>query len=312
MSILAKPYFYDEAAAFAHLESVLWNNVPVCPHCGLKSEKHYNLSKTRMGLRKCCAKECRKQFTVRVGTVFESSHIPLHKILQAVFLMTSSKKGISAHQLHRVLEITYKAAWFLAHRIREAMTDYDPEPLGGKDKTVEVDETFIGKPEQIFVSGKGWQSKRGYGSKQKVLTMLERGGRVVSVKVDDLTIPTIKKVLGAHVVLDSTLNTDEAQHYKQPGAAFDGHHAVNHGSEEYVRKEEGRVVTTNTVEGYFGIFKRGMKGVYQHCGEQHLHRYLAEFDFRYNHRSARGVEDKERAQKAVIGVIGKRLKYRAN
>ena len=243
--------------------------------------------------------------------MFESSHIPLHKIMQAVYLMTSSKKGISAHQLHRVLEITYKAAWFLAHRIREAMRNSDPEPLGGKGKTVEIDETFIGKPEQIFVTGKGWQSRRGTGTKAKVLTMVERGGRAISVKVDDLTIPTIKRVLGEHVVLDSTLNTDEAQHYKQPGSAFDRHDAVNHGSEEYARVEhDGVKTTTNTVEGFFGIFKRGMKGVYQHCGEQHLHRYLAEFDFRYSNRIALGVDDKQRALTALVGVSGKRLLYK--
>jgi transposase-like protein len=312
MSVLARAYFHDEEAAFAHLEGVLWPNAPVCPHCGVISARHYDLRKTRLGLRKCCAKECRKQFTVRVGTVFESSHIPLHKTLQAVYLMASSKKGISAHQLHRTLEITYKAAWFLAHRIREAMTDNDPEPLGGKGKIVEVDETFIGKPEQTFVTGKGWQGKRGTATKQKVLTMVERGGRAISVKVDDLTIPTIKRVLGEHVVLDSTLNTDEAQHYKQPGKAFDGHDAVNHGNEEYVRREGEKVTTTNTVEGFFGIFKRGMKGVYQHCGEQHLHRYLAEFDFRYSNRSGLGVEDKERAVKTLCGVSGKRLKYRGS
>jgi transposase-like protein len=310
MSVLARPYFHDEEAAFAHLESVLWLSGPVCPHCGMVSDRHYDLRKTRIGLRKCCAKECRKQFTVRVGTVFESSHIPLHKIMQAVYLMTSSKKGISAHQLHRVLEITYKAAWFLAHRIREAMRNDDPEPLGGKGKTVEVDETFIGKPESVFVNGKGWQLKRGTGTKQKVLTMVERGGRAISIKVDDLTIPTIKRILGANVVLDSTLNTDEAQHYKQPGEAFDAHHAVNHGNEEYAREEaDGSKTTTNTVEGFFGIFKRGMKGVYQHCGEQHLHRYLAEFDFRYSNRIALGVDDKQRALMAIAGVSGKRLLY---
>jgi len=312
MSVLACPYFHSEEAAFRHLESVLWTNGPVCPHCGMVSDKHYDLAKTRLGLRKCCAKECRKQFTVRVGTVFESSHIPLHKTLQAVYLMTASKKGISAHQLHRTLEITYKAAWFLAHRIREAMTETDPEPLGGAGKTVEVDETFIGKPESVYVSGKGWQAKDRNGStKSKVLTMVERGGRAISVKVDDLTIPTIKRVLGEHVVLDSTLNTDEARHYKQPGAAFEGHDAVNHSSYEYSRKEGERLVTTNTVEGFFGIFKRGMKGVYQHCGEQHLHRYLAEFDFRYSNRIALGTDDKQRALKAMEGVSGKRLLYRA-
>ena len=162
------------------------------------------------------------------------------------------------------------------------MADRDPEPLGGKGKTVEVDETYIGKPDDVFVSGKGWQGKRGTATKRKVLTMVERGGRAVSVKVEDLTIGTIKTVLGAHVVLDSTLNTDEAQFYKQPGTAFAAHEAVNHGSGEYARGE----TTTNTVEGYFSIFKRGMVGVYQHCGEQHLHRYLSEFDFRYSNRSA--------------------------
>jgi transposase-like protein len=310
MSVLTRPYFHDEEAAFAHLESVLWPNGPVCPHCGVVSTKHYDLRKSRLGLRKCCTKECRKQFTVRVGTVFESSHIPLHKVLQAVYLMSSSKKGISAHQLHRTLEVTYKAAWFLAHRIREAMRDDDPEPLGGKGKTVEIDETFIGKPEQVFVSGKGWQSKRGTATKQKVLTMVERGGRAISVKVDDLTVPTIKRILGENVVLDSTLNTDEAQHYKQPGAAFEAHEAVNHGNEEYVRKEGENIVTTNTVEGFFGIFKRGMKGVYQHCAEHHLQRYLCEFDFQYSNRSGLGVEDFERCERALLGLTGKRLTYR--
>ena len=161
-----------------------------------------------------------------------------------------------------------------------------PEPLGGKGKTVEIDETFIGKPDQIFVSGKGWQGKRGTATKRKVLTMVERGGRAVSVKVEDLTVQTLKTVIGEHVVLDSTLNTDEAQHYKSHWQSVCGHEAVNHGAGEYARGE----TTTNTVEGFFGIFKRGMIGVYQHCGEHHLQAYLNEFDFRYSNRSALGLK----------------------
>jgi hypothetical protein len=237
----------------------------------------------------------------------ESSHIPLHKWALAFRLMAGSKKGVSAHQLMRELGLgSYRTAWFLAHRIREAMADRDPEPLGGKGKTVEVDETYIGKPGDVFVSGKGWQNKRGTATKRKVLTMVERGGRAVSIKVEDLTIPTIKKILGSHVVLDSTLNTDEAQWYKQPGKNFAAHEAVNHGDGEYVRGD----TTTNTVEGFFGIFKRGMTGVYQHCGEQHLQAYLNEFDFRYSNRAALGIDDTERAHRAIKGAASKRLTYR--
>jgi hypothetical protein len=211
--------------------------------------------------------------------------------------MAASKKGVSAHQLMRMLGIgSYRTAWFLAHRVREAMADRDPEPLGGKGKTVEIDETFIGKPDQRFVSGKGWQGKRGTATKRKVLTMDERGGRSVSVKV-----------IGKHVVLDSTLNTDEAQHYKALGKNFADHQAVNHGNEEYARGE----TTTNTVEGFFGIFKRGMVGVYQHCGENHLQAYLNEFDFRYSNRIKLGVDDTERASRAIKGAVGKRLTYRS-
>jgi len=277
----------------------------VCPHCVVTGKATLIKGKShRPGMYQCNA--CVKPFTVTIGTVMESSHVPLHKWALGYFLMASSKKGYSAHQLMRTLGLgSYRTAWFMAHRIREAMADRDPEPLGGKGKTVEVDETFIGKPDQIFVNGKGWQGKRGTATKQKVLTMVERGGRAVSVKIEDLTIPTIKKVLGAHVVLDSTLNTDEAQFYKQPGKAFAEHEAVCHGDGEYVRGS----TTTNTVEGFFGIFKRGMKGVYQHCGEQHLEAYLAEFDFRYSNRIKLGVDDTERARRAVAGSVGKRLTY---
>jgi len=308
MSInLTNPIFHNEDAARGYFEKLHWPSGPVCPHCGvineatgLKGDAH------RAGLYKC--RSCEEQFSVTVGTVMESSHVPLHKWALAFRLMAGSKKGVSAHQLMRELGLgSYRTAWFLAHRVREAMAVPDPEPLGGKGKTVEVDETYIGKPDDVFVSGRGWQGQRGTATKRKVLTMVERGGRAVSVKVEDLTIPTIKKVLGAHVMLDSTLNTDEAQFYKQPGKAFAAHEAVNHGSGEYARGE----TTTNTVEGYFSIFKRGMVGVYQHCGEQHLHRYLSEFDFRYSNRSKLGVEDTERAGLAAKGARGKRLTYRS-
>lgn len=301
MSIdLTDPIFHNEDAARGYFERLHWPNGPTCPHCGvvneataLKGEAH------RAGVYKCRA--CEEQFSVTVGTVMESSHVPLNKWALAFRLMAGSKKGVSAHQLMRELGLgSYRTAWFLAHRVREAMADRDPEPLGGKGKTVEVDETYIGKPDQTFISGKGWQGKRGTGTKQKVLTMVERGGRAVSVKIDDLTIPTLKKVLGEHIVLDLTLNTDEAQFYKKPGKAFRAHAAVNHGEGEYARGE----TTTNTVEGYFSVFKRGMKGVYQHCGEQHLQAYLHEFDFRYSNRSALGVEDTERTAKAVTGARG--------
>lgn len=308
---LTNPIFSNEEAARKHFEGLRWPNGPVCPHCGvlneateLKGDAH------RPGLWKCRA--CEEQFTAMIGTVMESSHIPMTKWALGFHLMASSKKGISAHQLMRNLGLgSYRTAWFMAHRIREAMANRDPEPLGGKGKTVEIDETFIGKPDQVFVNGKGWQGKRGTATKRKVLTMVERGGRAVSVKVDDLTQQTLKTIIGKHVVLDSILNTDEAQHYKAIGRSFDDHKAVNHGNEEYGRYDDGKLTTTNTVEGFFGIFKRGMKGVYQHCGEDHLQAYLNEFDFRYSNRVAIGVDDTERANRAIKGAAGKRLTYRS-
>lgn len=304
---LTDPVFNNEDAARAYFESVRWpDGKPVCPHCGVVGETTLVKGKShRPGLYQCNA--CLKPFTVTVGSVMESSHVPLHKWALAFRLMAASKKGVSAHQLMRMLGLgSYRTAWFMAHRVREAMADRDPEPLGGKGKTVEIDETYIGKPDQTFVSGKGWQGKRGTATKRKVLTMVERSGRAVSVKVEDLTQKTLKTIIGKHVVLDSTLNTDEAQFYKQIGKKFSDHQAVNHGSGEYARGE----TTTNTVEGFFGIFKRGMTGVYQHCGENHLQAYLNEFDFRYSNRIGLGVDDTERARRAVKGGEGKRLTYK--
>ncbi len=301
MSVLSQAHFHDEAAAFAHLESLLWPNGPVCPHCGSVSGKHYDLCKTRLGLRKCS--DCRKQFTVKVGTVFESAHVPLHKCLQAVHLLCSSKKGVSSHQLHRVLQVQYKTAWFLSHRIREAMRSGALAPImGGPGGVVEVDETFIGnKP--------GAPVKRGYGHKNAVLSLVDRNsGEVRSFHVDGTKASDLVPIIKANVAKETAIMTDEAGQYHNLTAYFASHESVNHGKEEYVRGD----VHTNTVEGYYSVFKRGMKGVYQHCKEKHLHRYVAEFDFRYTNRSARGCEDQERASRALKGIQGKRLTYRGS
>ncbi|HEV2163082.1 MAG TPA: IS1595 family transposase [Stellaceae bacterium] len=305
MTDLTLPIYTDESKAREHLEVLRWPNGPICPHCGVVGNAALLEGKsTRPGVWKC--RECRKPFSVTVGTLFERSHIPLNKWLLAVHLLSSSKKGMSAHQLHRMMGVTYKSAWFMAHRIREAMTEYDPEPLGGKDKVVEADETFIGKPNQVFVNGRGWVTTDAWHTKRKVISLVERGGRARSFHVVDLKPATIRKVLFENVVLDSRLHTDEAGHYKHPGREFAKHERVNHGNEEYARGD----VTTNTVEGFFSIFKRGMTGVYHHCGEQHLKRYLAEFDFRYSNRAALGVDDTTRAERALKAIKGKRLTYR--
>lgn len=298
MSMLSKPYFHDETKAFEHLENVLWPEGPVCPHCGSISGKHYDLRKTRLGLRKCS--DCRKQFTVKVGTVFESAHIPLNKMLQAVYLMCSSKKGVSAHQLHRLLEVQYKTAWFLAHRIREAMRSGALAPMGGAGSIVEADETFIGRKE-------GSIKRRGHGHKNAVLSLVDRKNKQVrSFHIDSVSAATLVPIVKENVAKETAMATDEWSGYFSLGAHFASHESVSHKADEYVRGE----VHTNTVEGYFSIFKRGMKGIYQHCREKHLHRYVAEFDFRYNNRSALGCEDQERAGKALRGVVGKRLTYR--
>jgi transposase-like protein len=301
MSVLSKPYFHDETAAYAFLERQLWPNGPTCPHCGNADAVKIGQLKgktTRPGLKKCY--ECRKQFTVKVGTVYESSHVPLHKWLQATFLITSSKKGFSAHQLHRVLEVTYKTAWFMAHRIREAMRDGQVPPMGGEGAVVEVDETYIGRKA-------GVKKGRAFHHKNAVLSLVERGGSVRSFHIDRANIPTIGRIVANNVARESALMTDQATYYGKVGRLFARHETVNHMLDEYVRGD----AYTNTVEGFYSIFKRGMKGVYQHCGEKHLHRYLAEFDFRYNNRSAVGVEDGERATKALKGIVGKRLTYRS-
>ena len=306
MSILNKAHFHNEEAAFVRLEELLWPNGPICPHCGNK-DRIYALKGVRSkpskknpegivrhGLKKCGA--CRKQFTVRVGTVFESSHIPLHKWFQAAHLLCSSKKGISSHQLHRVLEITYEAAWFMAHRLREAMRTGGFAPMGGAGKILEIDETFIGNK-------KGAPKKRGYAHKMAALALVERGGVVRTFHIDNADTANIKPIVDANLAKESMLMTDEAKYYKPIGTEFAHHFTVEHGAGEYVRGS----VHTNTLEGYFSIFKRGMKGIYQHCSERHLHRYLSEFEFRYNNRIAHGVDDEERTTRALSGASGKRL-----
>jgi transposase-like protein len=315
MSILNKPHFHDEEAAFERLEALLWPNGPVCPHCG-NNERIYALKGVRSkpskknpegivrhGLKKCG--KCKKQFTVRVGTVFESSHIPLHKWFQAAHLLCASKKGISSHQLHRILEITYEAAWFMAHRLREAMRSGGlAVPMGSGGGAVEVDETFIGQKKGA--KPKGEKKGRGYAHKHAVLALVERGGEVRTVHVDDIKAKTVVPILKANIAREARVMTDEAGQYIHLKKDFAEHGVVRHGQGEYVRDD----IHTNTLEGYFSIFKRGMKGVYQHCSEKHLHRYLAEFEFRYNNRVKLGIDDESRSNKALKGIRGKRLTYR--
>src|SRR3954470_18016834 len=292
--VLSDARFHSEEAAYAFIEAKLWPNGPVCPHC--KTVGHaYRLKgpSTRIGLMKCAA--CRRQFNVKVGTIFESSHIPLRKWLQAIHLLCSSKKGISSHQLHRLLGITLKSAWFLSHRIREAMRDGSLGPLGGGHgfgNAVEADETFIGRKKGVPTP------KGGTSHKHAVLGLVERGGKVRTVHIDTVTSEEIGGIVRGNVAREARLMTDEAKHYNEIGKEFAGHDTVNHSIGEYVSFEDA-TIHTNTIEGYFGLFKRGMKGIYQHCDEKHLHRYLAEFEFRYNNRIALGVDDCGRAEAAL-------------
>ncbi len=305
---LSDPVYHDEDAARAHLEALRWPDGVSCPHCG-GLDKIKVLGGKSMGPGWWYCGSCDDKFTVRVGTVYARSHIPLHKWLLGFRLMASSKKGISAHQLHRTLEITYKSAWFMAHRIREAMNDADPTPMGGGGEPVEVDEAYLGSPGYVLKNkpeGSSWQMKRGHGDKMQIVTLVERGGRARSVKVDDMTSATVSAVISRNVKPDTRLMTDESAIYNKIGRKMKSHETVQHKRKEYARGD----VTTNTVEGYFSIFKRGMKGVYQHCTDKHLQRYLYEFDFRYSNRAALGVDDGERTALAIKGAEGKRLTYR--
>jgi transposase-like protein len=306
MSILSQPHFHNEEAAYAFVEARIWPQGPVCPHCGCCERIGKMGGKsTRIGAYKCY--NCRKPFTVKVGTIFESSHIPLRLWLQAIFLISSSKKGISSNQLHRTLGITLKSAWFMSHRIREAMRSGDFSPFGSDGGAVEVDETFIGR--DFNKKPKGEKKGRGYDHKNKVLSLVDRTtGQARSVVVDDLKTATLLPIMQANIAREARVMTDEAGQYKNVSQHFAGHGYTRHGQGEYVSQIDP-TIHTNTIEGFFSIFKRGMKGVYQHCAHNHLNRYLAEFDFRYNNRVALGVNDADRADNLLRGVVGKRLTY---
>ena len=299
---LSNRIFHDDAKARAWLESALWPEGRVCGHCGVVNQ--CTALETRAGWYQCNA--CRKQFSVTVGTLFERSHIPLSKWLMAAFLLCSSKKGMSTHQLHRILGVSYKSTWFMMHRLREAMRDGKfPGPLGGDGKAVEADETYIGGKESNKHSAKR-TVRGGVGLKEPAVALVERGGKVRSFHVPAVNAETLRPILVAQIDRKSYLMTDSFKGYVLVGREFADHQAVSHDTGEYVRGN----AHTNTVENYFSILKRGITGTYHHVSQQHLKRYLAEFDFRYNERSGLGVNDAERAAKALKGIVGKRLTYR--
>lgn len=309
---LTNPIFTNEAKAIAHMEADRWPNGVTCPLCGVVDDAHKMGGKTQAGMWLCNA--CRGKFTVRTGTVFERSHIPLHKWLLATHLMASSKKGISAHQLHRMLGITYKSAWFMAHRIREAMAPTkNAEPFGGEGKIVEVDEMYLTKPksEQINLSRKDGTPARKMGNipgnRRTVVALVERGGRARSFHLKDgVTKAMMAELVAKYIKKESRLHTDESKLYGEAKKRVAKHETVQHNKLEYARGD----VTTNSVEGHFGVFTRGLIGTYQHISGQHLERYLAEFDFRQSNRSALGVDDVSRANRILKGAEGKRLTYR--
>jgi transposase-like protein len=311
---LQNPIFTDLDKAREALEAARWPLGPYCPHCGnadpeLIAKIEGKKKSHRPGLYYC--NECKGQFTVTVGTVFERSKVPLTKWWLATHLMGSSKKGISAHQLHRMLGVTYKTAWFMAHRIREAMKDMTPPTTGGEGKIIEADETYYGKRETPHVlSPRSVSGKTGkiHGSSKKriIFGLVERGGQARTFHIQSATGFDVRNIMVKNVSRKSNLHTDEAGIYTELGKEFGTHKTVNHSKDEYVRGN----VHTNTVDGIWSVFKRGMKGVYQHCGESHLHRYLNEFTFRYNNRSALKISDRERTEKIMEGIEGKRLTYR--
>lgn len=296
---MTEPIFHNADTAREYLESIRWPNGPECPHCGAVNEATKLAAKTkatRDGVYKC--RPCRKPFSVTVGTVFERSHIPLHKWLTAFHLLAASKKGISSHQLSRMLGLTYKSAWFMSHRIREAMKAPALAPLlGGKGKVVEADETFWGNHK------KQRKGARGYAHKEKIFSLVERGGKVRSFHVPSVAAKTLRPIMQEQIAKETAIMTDDMGAYYHIGDDFKSHDVIRHGIKEYVRGN----IHTNTIENYFSILKRGLTGVYQHVGANHLRRYVGEFDFRYNSRE---MTDAERTEMALIGIAGKRLMYR--
>ena len=303
MTDISARHFHDEDAAREHIEASRWPDGVYCPHCGSFNVMRM-AGKTQAGMFLC--RDCADKFTCRTGTLMERSHIPLHKWLLAMMLLSSSKKGMSAHQMHRMLGVTYKSAWFLCHRIREAMGESHKEDggLGGADKVVEVDEAYVG--------GKGKnRAYRETAPKKAVVTLVERDGRAASFHVANITAKTVRSVVVKNANRASTIMTDEANTYVRLGREFAAHKSVDHSRAEYAYFDRAtdKVVSTNAAENFFSILKRGVTGTYHSISEAHLHRYLKEFDFRYNNRSGLGVEDAERAAKMLKGIEGKRLTY---
>jgi transposase-like protein len=315
---ITAPRFTDEDAAREHLESLHWPEGPICPHCGSLNARRlppqgrkvtaaHPGGTTRKGVVQC--NDCREQYTVTVGTVFERSKVPLNKWLLANHLLCASKKGISGHQMARMLRVTYKTAWFMMHRIREAMKDTHPGPMGGYGETIEADETYVGgkiknrsnKQRRNMVASEG----RGpFREKEPVVALVERGGRVRSFHVANVNGNTLRSILVTNADRGSWLMTDEHKGYQAVGEEYVGHGVVTHSKGEYAR---AGVFHTNTVEGFFSLLKRGIVGVYHHVSKEHLHRYCSEFDFRYNTRK---LNDFERSETALLGAVGKRLTYR--
>ena len=310
MNIFLEPRFNDETAAREWFEAARWPHGPLCPHCG--NRKHY--ATKIAGRYRCAGQDCRKDFTVTTKSVMESSHVPLTQWAIAFYLVNSSKKGFSALQLQRALDCQYKTAWFMHHRIMEAMRlgGLDLPPMGGEGQIVEADETYFGgvesaKMRTATTSGRKYtkSGKTGPSNKRAIVTLVERGGNVRSFHVPRADKATVKKIVADNIAHESRLHTDQSKLYVEVGRIFGDHETVNHSAKEYARGD----VHVNSAEGYFSIFKRGMRGVYQHCSEKHLHRYLAEFDFRYNHREALGWNDEARTVAAIRAAEGKRLTY---
>ena len=303
---LTDKIFHDDEAARLHLEAQRWPHGPYCPFCG-EAEAITRLQGKSTAPGMCICNSCRKKFTVTVGTVFERSHVGLAKWMLAFRLMASSKKGVSAHQLHRSLDVTYKTAWFMAHRIREAMREEGPAPMGGPGAVIEADETYVGGKEKNKHANKRLDPALAYEAKQAVFTLVERKGRARSFHLASVTSKTLRNAIVTNVRRTSHLMTDGHQAYPRIGSEFAGHSAVDHKAGEYVR---AGVHHSNTVENYFSILKRGIVGTYHHVSEAHLHRYLSEFDFRYSNRQGLGVSDAMRADEMLKGATGKRLTYR--
>lgn len=310
-SVFSESRFHSEEAAYKYVEAILWPGGPACPHCGATRRIGKMRGKaTRIGLYKCYV--CRKQFTVKINTIFEDSHIPLRIWLQAFYMISSSKKGVSCNQLHRTLGVSVKSAWFLGHRIREAMRTGDLAPFGANGGSVESDETFLWNEP-------GKEVKKGYAHKRKILSLIDRNsGKSRSMVVDNVDAKTLVPILEENIAKEARVLTDEAGQYCHIDENFADHEVVVHSKGEYVSLND-RTIHVNCCENYFSIFKRGMKGIYQHCKKQHLHRYLAEFDFRYNNRCSRpktkkrpareGLNDVQRAEVLLRGVVGRRLTY---